>query len=172
MPSEFVRIGTHGHDWGNLSQDWRQPTENLNEQFVEEDQLRSEIFKPLVDRNDSRAGIFAIYENGTYHAVCQLNAAPLPGYTAPVMRMRHLTFSPHIDLSDEPIDTYVTALVNTFFEVVSLCKAEGSMKAQFLNFHLPSPSDRHLFTVAGNRFLAHNLFKSVEPKGAWLYIKF
>jgi hypothetical protein len=170
MPLSFVRIGSSApHSWSALVDDWRGQTELLDEHFDEVEQLQSDILHPLVQRNDPRAGVFALHDGLQYRAICQINTAGIPGYDHPVMRVRHLTFAPVIDLGND--DTaYAEALIEIFWNVLTHCKSEGKMKASYLNFHLPSPQDRNFFTAIGLRFADRDLFESIDPKGAWLYI--
>lgn len=169
--AEFVRIGTEAHQWSALVDDWRNQTEAAGEVFDEEYQLQPDIFLPLIGRNDRRAGLFAVFEEGHYLAICQLNTTGLPGYQKPVMRVRHITFAPQIDLTEEPTaESYSHALVETFFSVMALANADPDLEAGHMNFHLPSPSDRQFFTFLGQRFKEQRLFDSVASKGAWLYI--
>jgi hypothetical protein len=168
--AELVRIGQDPHTWDALTASWRSETEALEEIFDDVEQLQADILKPLVERNENKAAVFALFENGRYRSICQLNTTGLPGYDAPVMRMRHLTFAPSIDLSGDSLEPYIDALLQTFWQVLQLCRADGPMSATFMNFHLPSPNDRHFFTIAGNSFMNHKLFKSIVSKGAWLYI--
>lgn len=168
---EFVRIGTEPHGWAELAADWKAQTEALGEVFDEEYQMQPDLFLPLIGRNDKRAGLYAFRDNDHYEVICQLNTAGLPSYTKPVLRVRHITFAPRIDLSsDESIELYSNALVETFSAVVTLSVLEGPMKAGHIHFHLPSPADRQFFTFMGQRFKDRDLFADVATKGAWLYI--
>mgnify|MGYP004548491659 CR=1 FL=1 len=170
MP-DFVRVGAEPHTWGSLVSQWRAETESLGEHWDEEEQLQSDILRPLTERNDPKAGVYAtVDDNGQYRSICQLNTVGLPGYDKPVMRMRHLTFAPSIDLSGQAVDPYIEALVETFWRVVRLCRTPGRMNAGFMNFHLPSPNDRTFFMVVGDSFVSNNLFGSIASKGSWLYI--
>lgn len=169
--AEFVRIGTEGHEWEKLSSDWKAQTESLGEEFDEDYQLQPDLFLPLIGRNDKKAGLYAIQDNDHYESICQINVAGIPSYTKPVMRVRHITFAPRIDLaSDEAIEAYSNALVETFYSVVKLSDEDGAMKAGHIHFHLPSPADRQFFTFMGQKFKDRELFADVASKGAWLYI--
>lgn len=169
--AEFVRIGSAPHAWADLVQDWKSQTEGMGETFDEEYQLQPDIFLPLIDRNDPKAGLFAVRDNDHYEAICQLNTTGLPGYNKPVLRLRHLTFAPRIDLAnEESVDYYAGALVETFFAVVGLATTEGPMKAGYVHYHLPSPADRQFFGIMGQRFKDREIFNRVDSKGAWLYI--
>lgn len=170
MSAEFVRIGTGEHTWDALVESWRVETEALGEIFDELEQLQSDILLPLVQKNDPKAAVFSVYEDGKYISVCQLNTVGLPGYDGPVMRMRHLTFAPSIDLGEAGLEPYIDGLIETFWQVVRLCHEDGKMKASYMNFHLPSPADRHYFTIASKSFIKHKLFDAIDSKGAWLYI--
>lgn len=132
----------------------------------------AEIFRDLVERDAADAGVYALKSGQGYLAVCQLNSAWLPGYTEPVMRMRHLTVSPTLDLSDDTGTGYGAALVDVFYEVVNLCMTESDMAAKHIKFHLPSPADRTFFAAVGRELHSKNVFASVEARGAWLYISF
>ena len=169
--AEFVRIGTAPHEWAELAADWKAQTEELGEVFDEEYQLQPDLFLPLIGRNDRKAGLYSLRDHGHYEAICQLNTAGLPSYEKPVLRVRHITFAPRIDLSDdESVEFYSNALVETFSAVVKLSLEESPMKAGHIHFHLPSPSDRQFFTFVGQRFKDRELFADVASKGAWLYI--
>lgn len=169
--ADFVRIGEHPHDWNALVADWDWQTQQAGEVFDEEYQLLPDIFRPLIARNDARAGLFAVYDNGHYDAICQINVASIPGYSEPVLRVRYVTFGPRIDLTnDESAQIYSSALVETFFSVITLASGASRMKAGHVHFHLPSPSDRQFFGFVGQKFRDRKLFELVESKGAWLYI--
>lgn len=169
--AQFVRIGAAPHDWGDLVSDWQQQTVGVGETFDEDYQLQPEIFRPLIDRNDPKAGLFAVFDNSHYEAICQLNTTPLPGYVKQVLRVRHVTFAPRIDWSDDAsTNFYSNALVETFYSVTNLARNAGPFAAGHVHFHLPSPADRQFFTFLGQRFKDQSLFNEVAAKGAWLYI--
>lgn len=169
--AEFVRIGAGAHEWDSLSHDWKLQTEALGEAFDEDYQLQPDLFLPLIGRNDKKAGLYAIRDNDHYESICQINVAGIPGYTKPVMRVRHVTFAPRIDLADdESVEVYSNALVETFGAVIQLSYDDGPMKAGHIHFHLPSPADRQFFTFLGQKFKDRELFADVASKGAWLYI--
>lgn len=169
--ANFVRIGTEGHEWESLSDDWKAQTEAMGEEFDEGYQLQPDLFLPLIGRNDKKAGLYAVRGDNHYESICQINVAGIPGYSKPVMRVRHVTFAPRIDLADdESVELYSSALVETFYAVVQLSDGDGPMKAGHIHFHLPSPADRQFFTFMGQKFKDRELFADVASKGAWLYI--
>lgn len=170
MPHELVKIGTGAHTWEALVADWKAQTESQDEEFDESLQLTANILKPLAERGDPAAGVYAHYRDKAYWATCQINTANLPGYKLPVMRVRFLAFSPIIDLGDDNINLYSSTLVEVFVNVMNLCMGDGPMKAGHIHFHLPSPQDRTFFTLLGSNIAATGTFKTVEAKGAWLYI--
>lgn len=170
MAFQFVRIGGEGDTWDDLCADWKSQTEALGRVFDEELQLEADVLKPLVLRNALKAGLYALKGDGRYLAVCQINTVNIPGFKEPVMRIRFLTFAPSIDLGDVSIEAYVEVLIEMFFGVVNLCVSEGVMRAQHMHFHLPSPSDRQYFAAVGRNVAEQGTFKSVDSKGAWLYI--
>lgn len=167
----FVKLSAGGDTWEKLLEDWERQALDLGEQF-DRDVYPNSLFSPLLDANEKNAGIFALKSGNTFLAACQLNAAYLPGYAEPVLRMRHLTVCPTLDLSDDGGEAYGKALVDVFFEVVNLCMGEDGMSAKHIKFHLPSPSDRQFFAAVGRILQGRNVFGSVESKGAWLYISF
>lgn len=167
---DFLRIGEGPHTWDALAADWKRQTESQGAEFDEEYQLTAALLHPLVDRNDRKAGLYAVHDNGAYHAICQINTAGIPGYRQPVMRIRFMTFEPSIDLGGVPPDSYASALVEVFVGVVKLSMTQGPMEAGHVHFHLPSPNDQQFFALVGRNVADRGMFKSVEQKGAWLYI--
>ena len=171
MTFEFVRLNDGPDSLTSLKDDWKRQAEDLGEAFYE-DAYPEDIFQELIGRANTRAGVFALKEGDSYLAVCQLNSAYLPGYTEPVMRMRHLTVSPTLDLSEDSALRYGRVLVEVFSEVVNLCTAKGDMASKHMKFHLPSPADRTFFAAVGHALHGADVFTSVESRGAWLYISF
>lgn len=169
--ARLVKLSSNGDSWSDLLDDWERQATDLGENF-DRDVYPNSLFSPLLNGGDKNAGIFALKSGGTFLAACQLNAAYLPNYTEPVLRMRHLTVCPTLDLSDDGGESYGRALVDVFFEVVNLCMEEGDMAAKHIKFHLPSPADRQFFAAVGRALQGKNVFGSVESKGAWLYISF
>jgi hypothetical protein len=77
--------------------------------------------------------------------------------------------SPHYDLSDIPLETYATIVVDMFFNVISLSNS-GPTLAPHVKFHFRSPADRQFFLSLGGALDKHRLFNSIETRGSWLYM--
>lgn len=170
MAYRFVKIGSRGNSWNALEADWKAQTEALGETFDASIQLEEAVLRPLAERNSRKAGVFALHDERGFLMICQINTAGIPGYHEPVMRIRFLTFAPIIDLGDIPLEEYIDILVEGFVGVVNLCVSQGPMKSPRMHFHLPSPSDRQYFAAVGRNIAEGGAFKSIDSKGAWLYI--
>lgn len=128
-----------------------------------------EILENLVLHPERKAGVYAFEKDGRYLSVCQLNTTPLPGYEGPVLRARFLTVSPEIDLGETTLETYSDAIVGAFGGVLGESHAEP-LRADHIKFHLRSPQDQAFFAAWGSGLADAGIFRSVNVKGAWLYI--
>lgn len=168
-PGSLVRLGSDGHSLEGLIENWRKQAESHGEEF-DQSAYPVGLFEPLEAAGRPQAGVFALHYGGEYLAACQLNSAYIPGYQNRVMRLRHLTISPTLELTDQSVDQYGLVLFDVLSGVINLCLDNGPMRSPHLKFHLPSPADRQYFATIGRNLASRKVFASVEARGAWLYM--
>ena len=128
-----------------------------------------DIFQQLVDEERDDAGVFSVIKDGTHLSACQLNVTRLPKIRGLVLRVRHITVNPTFDFEDVPVDEYGALLAGSFLGVIEM--SHGRYKSDRIHIHLKSPADRNFFTTIGQILEEKDVFKSITPKGMWLYIE-
>lgn len=170
---DLVKVAEADGSWEELTKAWKAQCERYGESLDDYAIASMPILSDLAaDSSNSvqrKAGVFALTSDGVFEAACHANVALLPGYKGPVLRMRHITFSPKFDYDSAiEINQYERALVGVFVGTLRL--SYGEMKADHIKFHLRSPAER-MFAQAFTKALDDNVdFSQVETKGAWLYL--
>ncbi|MCK4713153.1 MAG: hypothetical protein KAT26_09760 [Marinosulfonomonas sp.] len=167
---EFVRISRENGLWDKLWADWDKICSSFGEDFQDFAPSSLTVLRPLAESpQTASAGVFALINEGSTLAVCQLNVAFIKGYDNQVLRLRHLLLSPEYDFSDDvTVDKYVEILSEMFAGTV-LC-AQNELPASHVKLHLQSPADREFFKEIGQHLTKAATFSSVKMRGAWLYI--
>lgn len=129
-----------------------------------------EILKPLADEQTDKAAAFALKNGDRYEALCQINTKTLPGYNGPVLRVRHLTLAPSMDLEEVSLENYSDVLVNLFYKTLEIAQSDDKLKAEHIKFHLPSPSDKQFFAVLRSHLQKESKIQDVRMAGTWLYL--
>lgn len=164
----FVRIGEAEHTWASFTDDWTKACAEYDEEFEDYASSIISVLKPICGNLERRAGVFAVFDEGAYHGICQLNCTTLPGYTSPVLRMRHLTISPHYDLGTREISEYAVLMVETVIGIWRLSEDETSdFHAKHIKFHMKSPADKNLFLTIGQT-LGETERMDSKMYGGWL----
>ena len=167
---EFKRISLENGLWGKLWAEWDEICSSFGESFQDFAPSSLTILQPLAESPQTNSsGVFALVDQDSILAVCQLNVAWIKGYTDRVLRLRHLLLSPEYDFSDEvTVDKYVQILSEMFAGTV-LC-AENELLAKHVKLHLQSPADRQFFKEIEQHLAKAAKFSSVKMHGAWLYV--
>jgi hypothetical protein len=126
------------------------------------------VLDELVRTPKPWAGAYALKVGGRYQAICQANSTRLPGYAGRVLRVRHIVLAPAFDFGDYSVKDYSRVLVSLFTCIYALSRK--GLPSAHIKFHLASPADLQFFSMMGNALGKVDVFKSVEMKGAWLYI--
>jgi hypothetical protein len=166
----FVRLGTSGTSYELLLDDWRAQASSLGEDFDSYSQIPVAIFEEIMEKDKERTGLFVLKSQEDYGAVCMLNHADIPNYDGPVLRVRHILFSPKFDLGDLPVTDYSEALVTILVNVISLAQSDPKLMANHIKFHARSPADMQFFALLGRALDGSGAFASVQHRGTWLYI--
>ena len=165
-----MRISQENGLWSKLWAEWDEICSSFDENFADFAPSSLSVLKPLAESPQTgSAGVFALIDQDSILAVCQLNVAWIKGYDNKVLRLRHLLLSPEFDFSDEvTVDRYVQILSEMFTGTVSC--ANNEMPAKHVKLHLQSPADREFFKEIKKHLNKAATFNSVEMRGAWLYI--
>lgn len=110
----------------------------------------------------------ALYDQTRPLVAAMLNAAPIPNYEKPVLRVRQLTVCPLLDFGALSDDTYADTLIELTWGIYKL--SENELATGHIHVHLRSPADGAYFQAFGKSIDGKNVFDSVTHKGAWLRI--
>lgn len=167
---EFKRISRENGLWGNLWAEWDKICTSFDENFQEFAPSSLTVLQPLAENPQTEsAGVFALIDQGSILAVCQLNVAFIKGYDNKVLRLRHLLLSPEYDFSDNvTVESYVQILSEMFAGTVHCANSE--LPAKHVKLHLQSPADRQFFKEIEQHLNVSATFSAVKMHGAWLYI--
>lgn len=167
---EFVRVSSDNRLWNQLIIDWEDQCRDFHEDLGEYAMASLPVLESLASETQRKnAGVFAVRSERGFEGICQLNVTPLPGYTGPVLRVRHIVHAPRYDFtSDMSIDEYGAVLAHTLLGVFRASNNE--MKAQHIKFHFKSPAEQMFFSRLKDALNEKELFSSMELKGSWLYI--
>ncbi len=168
--SEFIRLLTETGTWQDFEADWRSQCSDLDEDYDAYAEATLAAVRDIIEKENRRAGVFALRNQGKHHAMCQINKAGLPGYPTPVLRVRFMTLCPDIDLKDMPTSAYGDVLASLLKHVFLLAINDEEMNSKFIKFHLRSPADVQFFSVLGKGLHDTEYFEEVVARGAWLYI--
>ena len=166
---QFVRLHEADGSWIRFLGDWEAQCTSLGEDFESYQVSLIGVVQDLAkaDSNED-AAIYALEEDGRFHALCQVNVTMLPGYTGRVLRVRMMYFAPLYDFGELDLEAYISVVVRMFTEIMTL--SDGHMQAPHVKFHLRSPADRQFFAAIGTDFENKKTYESVTMRGAWLYI--
>lgn len=160
----------HGNGlWHALCGDWRSQCVGFNEDFETFAIDAMSVLNKLSSEPEQRAGVFALQRDDGFELVCQLNCTHLPGYSGPVLRLRHLTLSPNIDFGERPEEEYGNLLINLFNQVYLMSEIDP-FRADHIKFHLRSPGDRRFFREVGAGLENSGQFQAVRIAGSWLLV--
>lgn len=166
----FIRLLEGDGTWKALEDDWRDQCFALGEDFEGYTEATFKAVRDLVINPQKNAAVYALEMGGQHVAICQLNKAGLPKYDSPVLRVRHMTLSPDFDLGEKPIDEYADVLIGILFEAVFIAMNDPDLCCKHLKYHLKSPADQQFFRALGKGLQKRNVFRSIDARGAWLYI--
>jgi hypothetical protein len=173
MDFDFVPLSVADGSWAQFTSDWQTKATELGAELEGYEEFVFPLFADIVEgrheNNHARqAYVYALRNPDGFLAVCQINVAPIPKYTQPVLRVRHLKFSPLYDFGDASTYEYGDVLVELLAQVMVL--SIETVKAPHIHFHLPSPNDRSFFAALGRELSGQKPFNEVVVKGAWLYV--
>jgi hypothetical protein len=149
---------------------WKNEADAFGEEFESYSQIPLSVFNEIMERDKETTRLYVLYDSGIYPAVCMVNHAYIPNYQGPVLRVRHILFSPRFDLGDASTDEYTATLAQILVNVIALAKDDPKLKAPHIKFHSRSPNDIQFFTLFGRLMDGSSAFASVQSRGAWLYI--
>jgi len=166
---KLLKIQKAGGSWQRLVDDWTSQCEHYGEEFANYAVATMPVLEQLAANPEQHAGVYATETNGHISSVCQLNRTPLPGFDAPVLRVRLLTVSPRYDFGDFDISDYGEVLIAAFAGVLNISD-DSELNSRYINFHLRSPSDRPFFQALGAGLNGAATIEAVKLAGSWLYI--
>ncbi|UWQ11932.1 hypothetical protein K3X41_04390 [Aliiroseovarius crassostreae] len=167
---EFKRISRENGQWNTLWQQWDKECTKYGETISDYATSALSTLKPLAeDPQITSAGVYGLIDKDEIVAVCQLNVTGLPGYTGPVVRLRHLVLAPKFDFDDSTtIQEYINVLSSVFAGTINLAHSE--MKADHAKLHFRSPADKEFFKNIEQSLKSNSVFSHVALKGSWLYV--
>lgn len=167
---ELKRISRDNELWNLLWKQWDDECTKYEENISEYATSAISTLKPLAeDPQYTSAGVFGLFDEARIEAICQLNVTLLPGYTGPVLRLRHLVLAPKFDFDDDTtIGEYIDVLSSVFAGTID--QANGDMKADHAKLHFRSPADKQFFKNIEQSLKSNAVFSDVALKGSWLYV--
>lgn len=167
--ADLLPISIADGSWHIFFENWRSQCERCNDDI---ENFSPEILKELrnlADLSHKSAGVFTLLEGSEHLCVLQVNTAHLPGYDGAVLRVRLLTWCPLFDFGTMSIGEFGSALGDVFLGVMQL-STSGKYRADHVKFHFRSPADREFFTNLKPGLEKIGGIKTVQIRGAWLYI--
>jgi len=167
---DFVRVSNENRLWKQLINDWEDQCREFGEDIGDYATASLPVLESLASETQRKnAGVFAVRSERGFEGICQLNVTPLPGYTGPVLRVRHIVHAPRYDFEEAmDIDEYAAVLASTLLGVFRT--SEHDMKAEHIKFHFKSPAEQMFFSKLKDALAEKELFSLMELKGSWLYI--
>lgn len=169
---KLVRLSLETDSWSTLMGDWGQQASQAGYDINEYAPGVLQELQKCCHENADDSGSYGLFDSsdGKYDIICQLNWTFLPGYRGKVLRLRHLTVSPNIDLQATD-KKYEDILTNLLTETELLAR-HIDVNCEHIKFHLRSPGDRVFFRQLGTALSNGKLYQSVDIRGAWLYLSF
>jgi hypothetical protein len=167
---EFSKATIHNGSWEALLDAWEAECNAYEENLSDYATASLPVLSDLASQTPLKnSGVFVLSHEENQLAVCQANVAFLKGYDGPVLRVRHITFSPRFDYdSDIPLSEYTEALVEVFVHAIQLALTE--MPAKHVKFHLRSPTEREYAQAFSDALQGNSAFTKVAAKGSWIYL--
>lgn len=165
---QFTKLTGANGTWADLVSDWTQQCTDVGEAFTDYAVSTMPVLASLVDNPVDDAGVFGLHDGNRYVAVCQLNAAYLPQTQGKTLRVRHVLVSPYYDFAEVSDDQLGTLMGQLLFGVHRVSGAE--LLADHIRIHLRSPLEMTYFRALGGYLGASGAVKSVESRGAWIYL--
>ena len=165
-----VRVSQADGTWDALCQQWEQSCLSFHEDFSDFAPATLPVLHQLATGPLlTNAAIYTVRRQSEYHAAYQANVCRLPRYDGPVLRVRHITFSPLYDYDENlNIDNYRQTLLEVF--IGALLLSDDQMSAEHIKFHLRSPAEREYGNHFQEALSSHSAFSQVEMRGAWIYL--
>lgn len=170
MTLKFIRLLDADGTWEKFYDQWKKQCEIYDEDIDEFAIGTFSVVREFIKDKIHETGVFAVERNDECVAIYKANRALIPGYTTPVLRIRHLVVSPDFDFGDKPIDDYALALTSALIGAVRLSSEDPEFEANHLKFHLSSPADRQFFAALGKGLNQMGAYQTVHSTGSWLYI--
>jgi hypothetical protein len=174
----FSRISATDGTWQSFQNDWKSQCESVGEVYedyapdslgvleaIAGEQINS-VQGPL---SQTIAACLRDEDDGTHYLGCMLNLAMVPGNAGMTLRVRHLLVSPLLDFGAADLKLYAEVLVHTLLGVVKA--SESDLSANNIRFHLRSPNDAEFFSAFGKALDGEKVFRSVDMRGSWLFIR-
>ena len=150
---------------------WKAQCDRVEEEFELFAPSAMDVLRELANHPTNDAAVYALRDGGgEYLFVAQMNAAHLPKYDGRVLRVRHMVACPDIDFGEHDIEYYGQVLSALFSHTLSV--ADGELDCRHVKFHFRSPTDRQVVSAAASYMGGTHKFRSVQIRGAWLYISF
>lgn len=170
MAEDFLRVSRENGLWDAVMQDWERQCQAFNEDLAEYATASLPVLQSLATETQRRnAGVYAVRVDNCYTGLCQLNVAMLPGYDAPVLRVRHIVHSPRYDFDQAISEEEYSKVLGDILAGVYLL-SEDEMQAKHIKFHFRSPAERIFFEQLKHVLAEQGPFSVIELRGSWLYI--
>lgn len=154
--------------WNDLLKNWKSQCDEEDFEIFQDGIFK--VLSDLVESPEDGAAVLSSSLGEETPIICQVNTKKIKGYKGPVLRVRHLLLSPYYDLNDVTNVQYGKVIVNMFNAIVEISDNHPKLKAKHIKFHLRSSTDQQFFTAIGDGLRRSEKFKTVQSKGAWLYV--
>jgi hypothetical protein len=161
--------------WAAFETDWSAQCDEVGELFSEYASDSISTLRKIADENGTqpkinRSEAVAVFDEDSGHflALAMVNRAQIPGKSDWTLRVRHLIVAPLLDFGADFSAGYADVIIAMVSGIIQI--SETNLMANHLSFHLRSPEDVTFFRALGASLGGSNVFKTVETRGAWLYI--
>lgn len=126
-----------------------------------------QIFQEIIITQADNIQIFSLDDKeGKSQALFQGNIASIPKYDSPVLRIRHIIFSPIWDFEIKNVDEHSKLWGELFSEIANLAI---NKQIKHIKIHMNSPYEaKMLFANVAKSLEKQGIFSNVRDYGAWV----
>lgn len=168
MAWTFNKLVTDDGSWQRLIDDWTKQCEDFGEEFEDYAVSTMPVLHELAEFPTATSGVYALYNGDNHVAACQLNTARLPKTTGVTLRTRHITVCPRYDFENVKDSELGDLMGQLFVGIYKL--SNGALPSDHIKVHLRSPLEMTFFVAFTGYLKADGVVKSVDSRGAWIYL--
>lgn len=159
-----------GPEWAKIMLEWEEEADNFGENFGDHAPATLPLLEDLAHQpNYKQSAVFAFDHQNKTIAVLQANHTFLPGFKGKVLRIRHLIFSPGLELDDKfTIEDYKQFLADILLAVIDLTQNE--MPTDDIKFHMRSRAEIVFTQFFAQKVKERGIFDVVNTHGAWIHL--